>query len=229
MEQTNLHQKKQIFFSDFINDLFINGIDGVVIVFFIATGLMSAGLSNKIIVTTGSVVIILAALIMGISSYLARRAEKNQFFSLDNRDILDAEDIKEKRLLENLGIGKRIQSLAQEEIEKDRLLWRNLKTQLDGGQPVNIYEQAFRSAIITGASYIIGGIIPLIPYFFTTDIKTGLQYSSFLSLASLFILGFYKSSTLKTPLIGGAIASLFTGAVVGIAGYLIAKLFVHII
>ena len=229
MKQKKLHQKKQLLISDFFNDLFINGIDGVVIFFFITTGLMSAGMSNKHTVTIGIVVVITFALIMGISAYIARRAEKNHFLSLANVESLDAEDLKEKRLLENLGIGKRIQSLAQEEIEKDRVRWQNLIAKLEVNQSIKSNSPSLRSAVITGTVYILGGIIPIIPYYLATDGKSGLQYSSILSLFILFILGYFKSVSLKTPLITGAIASLFTGAFAGISGYLIAKLFIQII
>ncbi|MEO7316647.1 MAG: VIT1/CCC1 transporter family protein [Ginsengibacter sp.] len=229
MAQKELHQKNPSLLSYFFNELFINGIDGVVIVFFIATGLMSAGISNKNIIMTGISVVILAALIMGISAYISRKAEKNRFFSLANRDILNAQDLKEKKMLENLDIEKHTQELAQEEIEKDRALWQSLMTILDKDPGVNRYEHAFRSAAITGTAYILGGLIPLIPYLFEIESKTGLRYSSVLSLVTLFILGYFKSVSLKTPLIGGAIASLFKGALAGMGGYFIAKLFVQII
>ena len=226
MAQKEIHQKIQSVLSDFFNDLFINGIDGVIILFFITTGLMSAGISNRNISTIGIAVTLLVALIMSISTYIARRAEKKHFINLGNRDILDAEYLKEKRLLENLGIEKHVQSLAQEEIEKEHVLWQNLKTKLGEDLHSIREEHPFRRAVITGASYISGGIIPLLPYFFISDVKTGLHYSSILSLPALFILGYFKSVILKTPLISGAITSLLTGALAGVGGYFLAKFFV---
>jgi VIT1/CCC1 family predicted Fe2+/Mn2+ transporter len=229
MVQKKLVQKKQSSLSVILHDLFIKSMDGVVIVFFVSTGLISAGVSNKIIVTIGIGVSILAALIMGISAHLTGKEEKNHFSMLGDKGILDAEDLKEKKLLENLGLGKHIQSLAQQEIEKDRELWQNLWTKLNDEQSVDRNYFAFKGAGISFLSTIIGGMIPVIPYLFETDSRTALQVSSIFSLLTLFIFGYFKSVSLRTPLIGGAIGSLLKGALAGIGGYFIAKLFVQII
>ena len=229
MIQKKNHQKRQTFSSDFFNDLCINGNDGLIIIFFITTGLMSAGLSNIDIATIGMIAGILVVLVMTISAHLARRAEKKHFLSLDNQAILDAEDQQEKELLENLGIGKHIQSLAQEEIEKDRVLWRNLMAKLEEEKNVNKDVPALKRTLITGASFFIGCIIPVIPYILETDPKIALKYSGIFSLVTIFILGYFKSAALETPKITGAFASLFIGVFAGTGGYFIAKLFVQII
>lgn len=229
MAKKEFYRKIKSVSSDLFNDLFMNGIDGVIILFFTTTSLMSADFSNKNIITTGMVVLLFTALIMSISAYISHKAEKEHFLSLENKAVLDAEDMKERRLLENLGIGKHIQILAQQEIEKERELWHNLKIKLTENQTAKRNKNLFGSALITGLSYSVGGMIPLLPYFFSTDIKTGLYHSGLLSLITLFIFGYFKSSSLKTPQIGGAVASLLKGALAGMGGYFIAKLFIQII
>ncbi len=228
MIQKKLPQKKQSSLLVSLNDLFIKSIDGVVIAFFISTGLISASLSNKIIVIIGFGATILAALIMAISAYLAVKEEKNHFSKLGERVIMDAEDLKEKRLLESLGIGKHIQTIAQHEIEKDREIWQNLKTKLNDDQSIDRNDLALKSAGMSAISTIFGGMIPVIPYLFETNSRTALQVSSIFSLLSLFIFGYLKSVSLRAPLIGGAIGSLLKGALAGIGGYFIAKLFVQV-
>ena len=229
MVQRKLQQKRQSSFYVFLHDLFIKSMDGVVIVFFVSTGLMSANLPNKMIVILGTKVTILAAIIMAISAYLTGIEEKKHFSKLGDRDIMNAEDLKEKKLLENLGIGKHVQSLAQQEIEKDRELWQNLWTKLNDDQSVDRNNLGFNKAGISAISTIYGGMIPVIPYLFEKDSKSGLQSSIILSLITLFIFGYFKSVSLRTSLIGGAIGSLLKGVLAGMGGYLIAKLFVQII
>ena len=229
MKQSSLHQKKQPNLSDFLKDLSVRGIDGVVILFFVSTGLSSAGTSQYILLITAISVIILTALIMGISAFIATGQERTHFSLLENKDMQEAEDLKEQKLLKNLGINVEVQNLAQEEIDKDRKNWQNLVLQLNNEQNTSGDINPLRNVLITFASYIFGGIIPLAAYFFTQNTSVAFQYSGIISLTILFILGFLKSSYLKTPLIDGAMISLFTGALAGIAGYLIAKLFIHVI
>lgn len=229
MERSKLHQKERaVFAKDFFKDLFINGIDGVVILFFVTTGLTSAGVTQYILLVTAISVMILIALIMGVSAFIAAKEERNHFFTLVNPNLQEAEDLKEQRLLENLGIDIEVQSLAQEEIDKDRKHWQNLMIQLGDDQNLTDKIKPYRNGLITAVSYIFGGMIPIIAYFFTSNTNQALQVAGILSLTTLFIFGYFKSRYLETPLIGGAMASLFSGALAGITGYFIAKLFIQI-
>ena len=229
MKLSSFPQKKQPNLSDFLKNLSVRGIDAVIILFFVTTGLTSADTSQYILLITAISVIILLALIMGISSFIAARQERNHFFMLGNKDLQEAEDLKEQRLLENLGITVEVQNLAQEEIDKDRKNWQNLMVQLNNNQNKTGEISPLKNAVVTGVSYTFGGIIPLAAYFFTSKTSVALQYSGIISLTVLFILGFLKSSYLKRPLIDGAVLSLFSGAFAGIAGYFIAKLFIQVL
>lgn len=224
MEQTNLHQKKNNFRRIFKN-LSIKSIDGVVILFFVTTGLTSAGASQHILLVTAIPVMVFISLILGVSAYITAKVEKKHFFGLGSSALQEAEDLKERKLLENLGISVEVQILAQEEIDKDRKHWQNLIMQLDDEQIMTDKINSIVNGLVTLLGYIFGGIIPITAYFFTSDTTIALKFTSIFSLTVLFILGYFKSFYLKTPLIGGAMASLFSGALAGIAGYFIAKLF----
>ena len=106
-----------------------------------------------------------------------------------NRDMVEAEDLKEQRLLENLGINVEVQNRAQQEIDKDRENWRNLMVQLNNGQNTSGDINPLRNSMITGVSYIFGGFIPLAAYFFILNTSVTFQYSGIISLTTLLILG----------------------------------------
>ena len=209
--------------------IFIKSIDGVIILFFVTTSLTSYGASQCVLLISAIPIMIFIALIMGISAVLATRAEQKHFFSSMNRDMQAEEDLKEKLLLENLGIGIEVQALAQEEIEKDRKNWQNLIVKLKDDENMTSTTNPFKNGLTTFFSYILGGTIPIAAYFFTENTFIALPYSSFLSLTVLFILGYFKSAYLKTPMIGGAMATLFSGLLAGIAGYFISKLFIQLL
>ncbi|MEO6683964.1 MAG: VIT1/CCC1 transporter family protein [Ginsengibacter sp.] len=225
MEEVILQNKKNALFKNLYRALLINGTDGVIIVFFITTGLSSANASTNIILGTGIGAIILFALFMSASAYIAGKKEKKHFNLLLNKEFQDEEDLKEKRLLENLGIGIQIQKLAQEEIEKDRENWKNILVKLEYANSKTTTNSVFKNSALSGLSYIIGGIIPLTAYLFTTDIQTALQYSSIVSLTTLFVLGYFKSLILKQHLLGGAVYAVILGALAGLASFFIARHF----
>ncbi len=84
--------------------------------------------------------------------------------------------------------------------------------------------RAFTSALTIAFSYIVGGLIPLSPYFLFPAAKTALIFSVLVTLIALLIFGYIKGrftgikpiqSGLQTALIGGLAAA---------AAFLIARL-----
>jgi vacuolar iron transporter family protein len=85
-------------------------------------------------------------------------------------------------------------------------------------------KRAHKSAFNIGASYIVGGMIPLSPYFLVEDGITGLQYSAVVTLICLFIFGYFKSKLTGTSPIAGAVRVMFIGAIAAGCAFGIAKL-----
>ena len=86
-------------------------------------------------------------------------------------------------------------------------------------------KRARNSALTIGISYIVGGIIPLSPYFFTQQPSNGLLYSAIVTLISLFVFGYFKSKLTGQPLFKGALKVMGIGAIAAAAAFGIAKLF----
>jgi len=72
------------------------------------------------------------------------------------------------------------------------------------------------SALTIGLSYFVGGLIPLIPYFFFDNTQIGLLWSSIVTILCLLIFGYAKSyyvapenagwNAIQTALVGAAAA-----------------------
>jgi VIT1/CCC1 family predicted Fe2+/Mn2+ transporter len=73
--------------------------------------------------------------------------------------------------------------------------------------------------------YIVGGIIPLSPYFFTKIPIEGFKLSAIITLVCLFIFGYFKSKVTGQPLIAGALKVTLIGALAAAAAFFIARLF----
>jgi VIT1/CCC1 family predicted Fe2+/Mn2+ transporter len=84
--------------------------------------------------------------------------------------------------------------------------------------------RAHQSALIIGGSYIVGGLIPLSAYFFTSSTKEGLLWSTMITLICLVVFGLIKSKLTGQPLFKGAMRVALVGALAAAAAFGIAKL-----
>jgi len=85
-------------------------------------------------------------------------------------------------------------------------------------------QRARKSAFNIGLSYIVGGLIPLSPYFFVHNGLTGLEISAVITLCCLFIFGYFKSRITGINPIGGAIRVMVIGALAAGFAFAVARL-----
>jgi VIT1/CCC1 family predicted Fe2+/Mn2+ transporter len=225
------HNEEHVTSSDFIKDIVIGVSDGLTVPFALAAGLSGAVDSSSLVVTAGMAEIVAGSIAMGLGGYLAGRTEIDHYDSEKRREYYEIEHLKQKELEEtkeiflSMGLTEATVNSAVEELSLDKDKWVHfmMKYELDLDQPNP--KRARNSAITIGVSYILGGIIPLSPYFFVDTPKTGLLYSAVVTLISLFIFGYYKSKLTGQPLIVGAIKVMSIGAIAAATAFLVAKLF----
>lgn len=228
MSDKHTHHEYHLQSSDLLKDIVIGMSDGLTVPFALAAGLSGAVYSTSIIVIAGIAEIAAGSIAMGLGGYLAGKTEqdhyeselKNEYWELDNKREVEIEEV--RKVFEEWGLSKEVQLKATEEIIKDRDKWVEfmMKHELNLQKPDP--KRASKSAFNIGVSYIIGGLIPLSPYFFVKDSINGLEISVIITLICLYIFGFFKSKLtgvnawwggLKVMLIGAAAA----GAAFGIA------------
>ena len=86
-------------------------------------------------------------------------------------------------------------------------------------------KRAGKSALNIGVSYIVGGIIPLSPYFFIKNSTEALRISVIATLVCLFVFGYFKSKMTGVHALWGAIKVTLIGAIAAAAAFGVAKLF----
>jgi len=85
--------------------------------------------------------------------------------------------------------------------------------------------RAMKSALTIGLSYVVGGMVPLIPYMTTGNVLKGLAVSAAVTLLALFAFGVVKGRlTGIKPLLGGlqtvGIGGIAAAAAFGIARWI---------
>ncbi len=224
------HQEEHLGSSEFITDIVIGMSDGLTVPFALAAGLSGAVSTNDIVVTAGIAEIVAGSIAMGLGGYLAGRTEIEHYDSELKREYDEVERVPErekqevKEVFAEYGLSPHLQDEIAEELSKDKEKWVNFMMKFELGLEKPDQNRATKSAITIGVAYIIGGLIPLSPYFFTNNPISGLQYSCIATLVCLFVFGYFKSKVTGQPPLFGALKVTTIGAVAAAAAFFVAKL-----
>jgi len=205
--------------------------DGLTVPFALAAGISSAISNNHIVITAGFAEIIAGSISMGLGGYLAGKTEVEHYSAELKREYDEVETVPEKEKEEIIdifkiyGFKKEHQHLFADELAKDKNKWVDFMMKFELGLSKPDIHRATNSALTIGISYAVGGVIPLLPYFFTETAIEGLKLSSIVTLICLFIFGYFKSKATGQPLFSGALKVMLIGAIAAAAAFIITKLF----
>jgi predicted membrane protein (TIGR00267 family) len=129
-----------------------------------------------------------------------------------------------REVFAGFGLSEQLQHEVTEEIAKDKDKWVDFMMRYELGLEQPHPGRASRSALTIGISYIVGGIIPLSPYFFIADSQHALYYSCAITIVCLFVFGYFKSKVTGQPPFAGALKVLIIGALAAAAAFGMAKL-----
>jgi VIT1/CCC1 family predicted Fe2+/Mn2+ transporter len=228
---THLHHEEHLQSSDFIRDIVIGMSDGLTVPFALAAGLSGAVNSTAIIVIAGIAEIAAGSIAMGLGGYLAGKTEQDHYNSELKREYYEVDNLRHREIEETreffagLGLSEELQERATDEISKDKDKWVRFMMKHELGLDEPDPKRARKSAFNIGASYIVGGLVPLSPYFFLNNPITGLQFSVIVTLLCLFVFGWFKSKITGVHPWWGAVRVTLIGAMAAAAAFGVAKLF----
>ncbi len=225
------HTEHHMQSSDVLRDIVIGMSDGLTVPFALAAGLSGAVSDSSIIVIAGIAEIAAGSIAMGLGGYLAGKTEQDHYKSELKREYDEVERVPEREkqevreFFEQIGLSEEVQIKATEEIAKDKKQWVDFMMKYELGLDEPDPKRAARSAMNIGLSYIVGGIIPLSPYFFIKNSAEALKISVIATLVCLFIFGYFKSKITGVPAVAGALKVTMIGALAAGAAFGIASLF----
>jgi VIT1/CCC1 family predicted Fe2+/Mn2+ transporter len=226
----HLHQEEHMQGSEVLTDIVIGMSDGLTVPFALAAGLSGVVEHTGLIVIAGIAEIAAGSIAMGLGGYLAGRTEQDHYHSELRREydevdrLPDVEREEVKDFFAGLGFSKSLQEEAANEMTKDKDRWVEFMMKYELGLDKPDPKRATKSAFNIGISYIVGGLIPLSPYFFTDQGLTGLKYSALITLLCLFIFGYFKSKLTGVNPLSGAIRVMIIGALAAGCAFGIARL-----
>jgi vacuolar iron transporter family protein len=227
------HTEQHMQGSEILRDIVIGMSDGLTVPFALAaglSGLSGAAQSTALIVIAGIAEIAAGSIAMGLGGYLAGKTESDHYNAELRREYDEVEHVPEKEKEEvkeffaGLGLSKDVQEQAVEEMTKDKDTWVDFMMKYELGLDKPDPKRARKSAFNIGASYVVGGLIPLSPYFFVHEGILGLKISAAITLICLFVFGYFKSKLTGVNPLAGALRVMIIGALAASCAFGVARL-----
>jgi len=215
---------------EFLKDIVIGMSDGLTVPFALAAGLSGAIDTTGLIVIAGLAEIAAGSIAMGLGGYLAGQTEMDHYNSELRREYNEVEHVPEKEkeevreFFQSLGLSKEVQAKAVNELTKNKDTWVDFMMKYELGLDRPDEKRAKKSAFNIGMSYIVGGLVPLLPYFFINKTLEALKLSALITLICLFLFGYFKSKMTGVPPITGALKVMLIGALAAAAAFTIARM-----
>jgi len=224
-----IHVEKHFKANDTVRDVVIGMSDGLTVPFALAAGLTGAIAASSIVITAGLAEIAAGSIAMGLGGYLAAKSDYEHYFSEKKREEYEVKELPDAER-EEVAVVFRDYGFPKEEIkpiidrfEKNPKSWVDFMMKYELGLEEPDKKRGLKSALTIALSYIVGGMIPLSPYFFVAQARDGLVISIVMTMVALLIFGFIKGKfTGAKPLIS-AIQTVVIGGMAATAAFLLAK------
>jgi VIT1/CCC1 family predicted Fe2+/Mn2+ transporter len=229
MPQT-AHTEKHFTGGAILRDVVIGMSDGLTVPFALAAGLSGAFASSGLVVTGGLAEVAAGSIAMGLGGYLAAKSDRDHYVSERKREH---EEIIERPDEEKLEVAQVFRSygLKDEQIEpilqafqNSPVAWVNFMMRFELGIEEPDPARARNSALTIGLSYVVGGLIPLVPYMVLTTTNRAFALSVVVTLVALAVFGYAKGRFTGQPPIRSSLQTLAIGALAAGVAYAIARL-----
>lgn len=224
------HIERHFTAGETVRDIVIGMSDGLTVPFALAAGLSGAVNSTTIIITAGLAEIAAGSIAMGLGGYLAARSDAEHYASERRRE---QEEVREKTAAEKAEVRDVFTSYGLSEAESTPIVealsqrpdaWVDFMMRFELGLEKPDPRRALTSALTIAAAYIVGGLIPLSPYFFLSPVSTALLCSVLATLLALLLFGFLKGRFTGTNPLRSALQTALIGGLASAAAFVIARL-----
>ena len=220
------HAERHFTGGEFVRDTVIGMADGLTVPFALAAGLTGAIDTTAIIVTAGVAEIAAGSIAMGLGGYLAARSQAEHYASERRREQSEVREKPAAEMAEITDIFARYGITAEESapvvhaLRKRPQAWIDFMMRFELGLERPDPRRALSSALTIGGAYVVGGLIPLVPYIVMPSARQALVVSAVVTLLALAVFGYLKGrftglkplrSATQTLLIGGLAAGVAYG------------------
>jgi VIT1/CCC1 family predicted Fe2+/Mn2+ transporter len=225
------HVERHFLGSETVRDVVIGMADGLTVPFALAAGLSAAVTSTQIIVTAGLAEIAAGAIAMGLGGYLAARTDQEHYDSEERRETWEVDNMRAAEVgeIREIFAGYGLEGPALESVvtavSADKKRWVDFMMHFELGLEKPDPKRAPISAATIAVSYLVGGLIPLLPYMLSSQLRTALLYSVVCTGIALAVFGAVKGRLTGINPFKSGFQTLLVGGLAAGAAFYLAHLF----
>ncbi|XP_054825462.1 vacuolar iron transporter 1 [Prosopis cineraria] len=223
------HTEKHFTAGEIVRDIIIGVSDGLTVPFALAAGLSGANASSSIVLTAGIAEVAAGAISMGLGGYLAAKSEADHYARELRREqeeivtVPDTEAAEVAEILAQYGIEPHEYAPVVNALRKKPQAWLDFMMKFELGLEKPDPRRALHSAATIAVAYILGGLVPLVPYMFIPKATDAVVASVVVTLFALLIFGYAKGHFTGNKPFKSALQTAFIGAIASAAAFAMAK------
>jgi VIT1/CCC1 family predicted Fe2+/Mn2+ transporter len=207
-----------------IREIVFGGQDGLISTTALVAGLAATTSQPAVVLVAGAISAVAGAFSMAIGSYLSSRAQRQVYeaeLAAERHEIEEKPGEEMAELLAAL-IGHGMPRRDAIEVMRRISVHPKLMLEMLGVFELGLTSESLssppRDALIMGAAFALGSIIPLAP-FLLLSVKPGLIATMLLALVTLFALGAIKATFAGRSFIVSGLEMVALGGAAGVVGY----------
>ncbi|XP_028752551.1 vacuolar iron transporter 1-like [Neltuma alba] len=223
------HTEKHFTAGEVVRDIIIGVSDGLTVPFALAAGLSGANASSSIVLTAGIAEVAAGAISMGLGGYLAAKSEADHYareLRREQEEIVTVPDIEAAEVAEILaqyGIESHEYAPVVNALRKRPQAWLDFMMKFELGLEKPDPRRALHSAVTIAVAYVLGGLVPLVPYMFIPKATDAVVASVVVTLVALLIFGYAKGHFTGNKPFRSALQTALIGAIASAAAFAMAK------
>ncbi len=209
-----------------LRDLILGGQDGLVNVLGIVLGIAAATQDVRLVIIAGLAATFAESISMAAVAYTSMKAQEDFYrgFMNKQKNLLKKDPLLEERLIYDIYYQKGFRgSLLRRIVDKitsHEKMWLDTLMK-ESNLPLAQYSP-LKSAFIVGVSAMLGSLIPLLPFFFTSIAK-GIVASVVVSALALFFTGSVEGKITLRAWFNEGFRMMMIGLIAAFAGFFIGK------
>ena len=210
--------------------------DGSISILAILAVVTGGAFAQNHIIAVGFSGVVAGAISMGIGAYISSKSEIEHHRSEINREKMEIERLPEIEKEEVRILHQNKAPFTDEElniivdrITSDKEVWLDFMMKDELGLVEERFEPPIKIGLIMLITFLIGGIIPIIPFFILQAPLNSLIVSAILTYSSLFIIGFWKTTFTDRHWIISGLEMVGVGIVALVVPYMIGEILLSLL
>ena len=202
--------------------------DGLISTLGALTGIAAGTQNREAVVIAGFVIVTVESLSMAAGSYLSSKSQREYLERLlrEEEEEIQNEPEKERQEIWEMYRSRgyadaEIEIIARRLMSNPRLLLEDMAHKELGIVPETL-EEPLGNALVMGTAYVLGGLVPVLPYL-TLPIRTAMPISIAGTLLALFLFGGLKGRVVKQVWWRSGLEMLSVAGVAALVGFIIGQ------